>query len=133
MRSTLLSLAVLCWASGQTLSSALYKYYSQADLAEVREKTPLKYEGLLYEFSESFEVEAPPGTPLEAVAAFIQGLDPRLLERHETEDRLYTIGSYRVLLKSHERCRAELCARHPEACRTASSASEKHLQKVSRP
>lgn len=86
-----------------------------------------------YEFSESFEVEAPPGTPPEAVAAFIRGFDPRLLERHESEDRVYTVGQYRVVLKSYERCQAELCARYPDACRGASTTEGQNLQKLARP
>ncbi|MEN3040546.1 MAG: hypothetical protein ABDH66_03275 [Bacteroidia bacterium] len=42
MRAAILSLAALCWASAQGLSTALYKYYSDSDIAEVQEKTPLK-------------------------------------------------------------------------------------------
>lgn len=133
MRSVYVGTLLFCWAYAQFRSEAVYKYYSTEDLAEVQQKTPFKYEGLKYEFSESFEVEAPPDTPPEAVAAFIRSLDPRLLERHESEDRVYTIGPYRVLLKSHERCQAELCARYPDECRRAPAASGQHLQKVARP
>lgn len=116
MRAALLSAAALCWGYAQVLSTALYKYYSESDIAEVQEKTPLKWEGLKYEFSESFEVIAPPNASPEEVQAFLQQVDPRLFERHATEDREYTIGAYRIILKSIERCKAELCARFPEAC-----------------
>jgi hypothetical protein len=116
MRAVLLSATALCWGLAQTLSSALYKYYSESDIAEVHEKTPLKWEGLKYEFSESYEVIPPPGAPPEEVQAFLQQVDPRLFERHATEDREYTVGAYRIRLKSIERCRAELCARFPETC-----------------
>lgn len=103
------------------LSAALYKYYSESDLQEVQEKTPLKWEGVRYEFSESFEVIPPSGAPQQEVEAFRSQLDPRLFERHETEDREYSVGAYRVIIKSYERCRADLCTRFPEACRPVSS------------
>ncbi len=125
MRAALLSLAALCWGYGQSLSAALYKYYSPEDIAEVKEKTPLKWEAIQYEFSESYEVYPPPGAPPQEVEAFLRELDPRQLERHATEDREYRIGAYRVVLKSHERIQAELCARFPEACRAAVGSTEK--------
>ncbi|MEN2993630.1 MAG: hypothetical protein ABDH91_08790 [Bacteroidia bacterium] len=123
MRAVTLSLTALCWGFAQVLSNALYKYYAETDLAEVRAKTPLKWEGLRYEFSESYEVIAPAGASPQEVEAFQRQLDPRLFARHETEDREYWVGSYRVVLKSWERCRAELCARFPQACHSITTRS----------
>lgn len=90
----------------------------------MQEKTPLKWEAIQYEFSASYEVFPPPGASPQEVEAFLRELDPRQLERHQTEDRLYTLSPYRVLLKSHERVRAELCARFPEACGATSRPTE---------
>ncbi|MCX8112201.1 MAG: hypothetical protein N3E49_03250 [Bacteroidia bacterium] len=118
MKAAVLSLAALCWAQAQVLSTALYKYYSESDIAEVQEKTPLKWEGIKYEFSESYEVIAPPGASPQEVEAFHRQVDPRLFERHEIEDREYQVGAYKVVIKSLERCRAEVCARWPQVCQS---------------
>lgn len=130
MRVAILSLSILCWGSAQVLSTALYKYYSESDIAEMREKTPLKWAAIQYEFSESYEVIPPPDASPQEVEAFLQRLDPRELERHATDDREYTIGAYRVLLKSIERCQAELCAHFPDACRQLQSSQPKIHQKA---
>lgn len=132
MRAVLLSLAALCWGYGQVLSTALHKYYSPEGIAEIKEKTPLKWEAIQYEFSESYEVYPPPGTSSEALEAFLHSFDPRQLERDLSEDREYHIGAYRVVLKSVERARAELCARFPEECKAATSRPEK-TSKLARP
>ncbi|MCX7765021.1 MAG: hypothetical protein N2253_09050, partial [Bacteroidia bacterium] len=58
MRAALLSLAALCWAQAQMLSAALYKYYSESDIAEVQEKAPLKWEGIEHRI-----LKAADGTP----------------------------------------------------------------------
>jgi len=96
----------------------------------MREKTPLKWALIQYEFSESYEVISPSGASPQEVEAFLRRLDPRELERHATDDREYTIGAYRVLIKSMERCRAELCARFPELCRQTQSPQPKIHQKA---
>ncbi|MDW8135048.1 MAG: hypothetical protein RMJ66_08300, partial [Bacteroidia bacterium] len=78
MREALLCSLTLCWGYTQVLSNALYKYYSESDIREVKEKTPLKWEGLKYEFSESYEVIAPSGASPQEVEAFHRQVDPRL-------------------------------------------------------
>ncbi len=115
MRHLVSLLFSLGWAYGQALPPNLLRYYSTADMEEVRTKTPQKYLALLYEFTDSYEVVgAPPEATSSDIARVKAEFDPRAFERPMHESLEITIGPYRIRLKSMEEMLADLRARYPE-------------------
>lgn len=90
----------------------LLKYYTPQEVEEMRILTPQKYEALVYEFTESFEVLTPFQSD-EEKATFYQNFDVRTYQdlRQEDHDVEITYGAYRVRLKSWQRTQSELTQR----------------------
>ncbi|MGQ9863228.1 MAG: hypothetical protein ACUVRD_01920 [Bacteroidia bacterium] len=97
--------------SGQ-VPEPLLKYYTPQEVEEIRTLTPQKYEALLYEFTESYEVLTPFQSDQEKLA-FYQNFDVRAYQDLRQKDQEVEImhGAYQVRLKSWQRIQSDLTQR----------------------